>query len=101
MLRALLLLPFLLLLVIFALSNQQPVTLAMWPADVTLEVPLSIATLMIAGVFFLLGALIVWFPSLGHRHRARRAQKQVTKLETKLKAHEQAPAGVKLLAGPR
>jgi uncharacterized integral membrane protein len=101
MLRALLLAPFLLLLIAFALSNQQNVSLALWPTDVTLEVPLSIAVLAIAAVFFLLGALIVWFPALGHRLRANRAQKRAATLETKLKAYEQPDPRVKLLAGPR
>jgi uncharacterized integral membrane protein len=100
MLRLILLVPFLLLLVAFALSNQQPVALALWPFDVTLEVPLSIAVLAVAAVFFLLGAVIVWIPALGHRRRASKAQKRVATLETKLKQHE-APSGVKLLAGPR
>jgi uncharacterized integral membrane protein len=101
MLRALLLAPFLLLLIAFALSNQQPVTLGLWPIEETLELPLSIAVLAIAAVFFLLGAVIVWIPALGHRRRARRAQKRVTTLETKLKAHEPPDPRVKLLAGPR
>ncbi len=101
MLRALLLAPLLLLLIAFALSNQQPVSLGLWPIEETLEVPLSIAVLAIAAVFFLLGAVIVWVPALGHRVRAHRAQKRVTTLETKLKAHEPPDPRVKLLAGPR
>jgi uncharacterized integral membrane protein len=101
MLRVLFLAPFLLLLITFALSNQQPVSLALWPTDVSLEVPLSIAVLSVAGVFFLLGAVIVWIPALGHRRRARKAQKRVVTLETKLKQHEAPNPGVKLLAGPR
>jgi uncharacterized integral membrane protein len=101
MLRALILAPFLLLLVAFVLSNQQPVSLALWPTDVSLEVPLSIAVLAVAAVFFLLGALIVWIPALGTRRRARLAQKRVVHLETKLKAHETSNPNVKLLAGPR
>jgi uncharacterized integral membrane protein len=101
MLRALFLAPFLLILVAFALSNQQPVTLALWPTDLALEVPLSIAVLSIASLFFVLGAVIVWIPALRARRRAHLATKKVAVLETKLKAHENAGAGVKLLAGPR
>jgi putative membrane protein len=81
MLRALFLAPFLLVLIAFALSNPQPVSLALWPTDVTLEAPLSIATLVIAGVFFLLGALIVWLPGLAHRRRARVAERRARSLE--------------------
>jgi lipopolysaccharide assembly protein A len=103
MLRALLLLPFLLLLIAFAISNPQPVTLALWPTDVTLEAPLSIAVLVIAGVFFLLGGLIVWVPAVGHRMRARRAERKVSTLEAEKKAAMPTPGAPKVpaLAGPR
>jgi len=98
MLRILILTPFLLLLAAFAISNPQPVSLALWPTDVTLEAPLSIAVLIIAGVFFWLGALLVWFPALGHRRRARVAEKRSAALEAKLAAHTK---DTKLLPAPR
>ncbi len=47
--------PFLLLLVLFALSNRQPVAIGLWPTDLTWQVPLSIAVLIAAGLAFLLG----------------------------------------------
>jgi uncharacterized integral membrane protein len=102
MLRALLLAPFLLVLIAFALSNPQPVTLALWPTDVTLEAPLSIATLVMAGVFFLLGAVIVWLPALGHRRRARRAERRARALEAELAVRDKAPlvTDAPRLAGP-
>ena len=55
MLRALLLIPFLIVLVAFALSNPQHVQLALWPTDLSLEAPLSIAILAASGSFFFLG----------------------------------------------
>ncbi len=104
MLRALLLAPFLLVLIAFVLSNPQPVSLAMWPTDVTLEAPLSIATLIIAGVFFLLGAIMVWLPGLRHRRRARAAEKRAGALAAELAARDKAAAAVVTtlprLAGP-
>ena len=57
-LRALIALPFLAVLVLFALSNQQPVQIVLWPTDISLELPLSIAVLAISAVFFLAGALL-------------------------------------------
>ena len=103
MFRALLLAPFLLLLIAFALSNPQPVSLALWPTDVTLEAPLSIATLIIAGVFFLLGGLITWLPALGHRRRARVAEKRARALESELAARDKAAVVPvdRRLAGPQ
>jgi uncharacterized integral membrane protein len=101
MLRILILSPFLLLLAAFAISNPQPVSLALWPTDVTLEAPLSIAVLIIAGVFFWLGALLVWFPALAARRRAAKAEKRAVKLEARLAAHTAAPKAEKLLPAPR
>jgi uncharacterized integral membrane protein len=108
MLRILLLLPFLIVLVAFALSNQQTVTLGIWPTDLTVEAPLSISVLIAAGVFFFLGALFVWFGSVAARSRAARAERRAAALEAELKARTAAPPPgtrmnmvVPALAGPK
>jgi uncharacterized integral membrane protein len=95
MIRALILTPFLLVLVAFAISNPQHVALALWPTDVTVEVPLSIGVLAIAGVFFWLGALIVWFPGLAVRRRARVAERRVMQLESELVARDGTPVNTR------
>ena len=74
-------LPVLLLLVLFALSNTQPVRLGLWPTWYGLEAPLSAAMLIGMGVAFLLGAILVWFSELAQRRRARRAEQTVRALE--------------------
>jgi uncharacterized integral membrane protein len=74
LIRALIAAPLLLLLVLFALSNSQPVRLGLWPTDLSLEPPLSIAVLVAMGGAFLLGALILWVEALAARRRARRAE---------------------------
>jgi uncharacterized integral membrane protein len=74
LIRALIAAPLLLLLVLFALSNSQPVRLGLWPTDLKLEPPLSIAVLVAMGGAFLLGALMLWLEALAARRRARRAE---------------------------
>jgi uncharacterized integral membrane protein len=110
MLRTLLFLPFLAVLVAFALSNPQPVQLRIWPFDFyTLEIPLSLAMLAAAGFFFFLGALFVWFGSVAARGRAGRAERRAAALHAELKARDAAPAAtrnptaarVPLLAAPK
>jgi uncharacterized integral membrane protein len=91
MLRFLLLLPFLVVLVAFALSNPQPVRLGLWPTDFSVEVPVSLAILAAAGLFFFLGALFVWFGTVAARTRHRRAERRAATLEAALKAHEPPP----------
>ncbi|MGE0221763.1 MAG: LapA family protein [Acetobacteraceae bacterium] len=93
--RLLIGLPFLLLLVLFALSNTGTVHITLWPTDFALEMPLSLAMLAMTAVAFLVGGLLVWFNELGQRRRARRAEHAVRHLEAQvkeLKARLPAPA---------
>ncbi len=86
MLRLIFLAPFLIVLVVFALSNTASTTLGLWPTDLAVVTPLSVAVLVAAGLFFLLGALVTWFGTLGQARRARRAEAQVRLLEGQLAA---------------
>ena len=94
MMRLLIALPLLLLLVVFALSNKEPVRLGLWPTDYTLVLPLSLAVIGAMAVAFLAGGLLVWMSALGQRRRARRAEQTVRLLEAqvlKLKARLPPP----------
>ena len=90
--RWILLLPLLILLVLFGLSNKQEVALRLWPFDLAWVVPLSVAVLLIAGLAFLLGALTAWVASLPHRRRARRVEEAARLLEAELAEHRAAAA---------
>ncbi len=105
MFRFILLLPFLILLIVFALSNPQDTPLGLWPTDFTVEVPVSIAILVASGLFFFLGALFVWFGTVAARRRHRQAERRARALEAELKTHT-APAPITrparmALAGPK
>jgi lipopolysaccharide assembly protein A len=82
--RLLIALPLLLLLVLFALSNRQPVPLRFWPTDYSLVLPLSLAVLGGMAVAFLAGGLLVWMSTLAQRRRARRAEQTVRLLEAQV-----------------
>ena len=82
--RILLAAPLLFILILFALSNKQAVSLGIWPTDVRIELPVSIAVLGIAGLFFLFGALVAWAGTLSERTRAKRAEATVRQLEAQL-----------------
>ena len=79
MLRLILTLPFLILLVVFVLFNQTPGAMELpylsWQSSV------GVIALITAVIFFLVGALFVWFAELRQRRRARRAEQQVRTLE--------------------
>lgn len=78
--------PFLLLLVLFALSNTAPVSLGLWPTDLSVRLPLSLAILAGMAIAFLAGALLVWSEALRQRARARRAEARARLLEARLPA---------------
>jgi uncharacterized integral membrane protein len=82
--RLLILAPFLLLLVLFALSNTTPVRLGLWPTGLSLELPLSLGILGGMALAFVVGGVLVWFSELGQRRRARRAEQTVRLLEAQV-----------------
>jgi len=86
MLRALIALPFLVVLILFALSNRQPVTLSLWPTGLELTAPAAVLILVGMAGAFLLGALFVWIPALGMRHRARRFERSTRDLQAQVAA---------------
>ena len=95
MIRALIFTPLVLLLVLFALSNPQTVHLGIWPTDISVEIPLSIALMLSAAFAFVLGAVLLWFSVVGSRLRARRAEHAIRLLEAQvrdLKAKLEGPA---------
>ncbi len=84
--RLLILAPFLLLLVLFALSNTATVRVGLWPTGLSLEGPLSLVVLGGMAVAFLIGGVLVWVAELGQRRRARRAEQAVRSLEAQVQA---------------
>ena len=81
----LLAIPFLLLLLLFALSNRQMVQIALWPTDWSVDLMLSVAMLGIAAAAFLFGGLTVWLSELGRRRRLRGAERKIVLLEEQLR----------------
>ena len=82
MLRLIITLPFLILLVVFVLFNETPQ--AMLLPGYSWQSSPGVVTLISAVLFFLLGALMVWFSELRQRRRARRAEQQVRALEIQI-----------------
>jgi uncharacterized integral membrane protein len=90
--RWILLLPLLILLVLFGLSNKEEVSLHLWPFDLAWVAPLSVAVLVIGAVCFLLGASIAWSAALPARRRARRMEEAARLMEAELAEHRAAAA---------
>ena len=101
--RVLFAIPLLVILIAFALSNQQMVQLGIWPTDILLNMPVSVAVLVAAAVFFILGGFMTWSGAVAARARARRAERTVRQLEQQVEAlriRPVAPAGSSLVLPP-
>ncbi len=83
--------PFLLFLVIFALSNRATVQVGLWPTDLLLVVPLSLAVLGAGALFFVLGAFVASLSAARERRRARRAERRVLVLEREVETLRPRP----------
>jgi putative membrane protein len=87
--------PLLLLMVVFALTNRDPVRLGLFPLGyLPFEVPLSVAILAAMGLGFFLGGLRLWFTALHHRRAARRAEEAVRLLEARHQELKSRTSGV-------
>ncbi len=84
--RLVIALPILAVLISFALSNRESVQIGLWPTDVIVVVPLSIAVLVAAALTFVIGGLVVWLAEMPRRARARQAEHAVKLLEDEVKA---------------
>lgn len=89
MIRTLIAIPLIVVLIAFALSNQQPVQLGIWPTDILVDVPLSVAVLVAAAVFFVVGAFMTWTTAVAQRARARRAERQARDLRAQVDTYRQ------------
>ena len=96
LLRLLLLSPILLVLVVFALANPQPVHVVFWPFDAAYDPPASLALLGVLGVGLLLGAVMLWATTLGLRLRAQRAERACTLLEAQVRRAKLGTPGTAL-----
>ncbi len=89
MIRTLISIPLIVVLIAFALSNQQPVRVGIWPTDIQVDVPLSVAVLVAAALFFVVGAFMTWTGLVAMRGRARRAERHARELQAQLESMRQ------------
>ena len=84
MLRVIVGLIFLVVLVLFVLSNNSMLQLRILSYDVYHPVATGLVLVLFSAVAFLVGALLMWFSELKQRRRARRAEAQLRTLESRV-----------------
>jgi uncharacterized integral membrane protein len=73
-------------LALFAASNRETATLALWPLDLALQLPLYVAILGAFLIGFLCGGIAAWNSGRHSRREARRRRRRITALERELAA---------------
>ncbi len=74
-------LPFVLAIVIFALSNRGKTDLGLWPLLDPTPIPVYAVVLIAAVIGFLAGGIYAWVSGGKHRRQVRRARRQAKQLE--------------------
>ena len=82
MIRLIIVVPFLLALVVFSASNQDPQD--MWILTYSWKCSLGVLALSVGAVAFLLGAFCLWVVEFRQGRRARKAEQHVRDLEAQL-----------------
>ena len=84
---------------VFALSNREFVTIDLWPFERTWSPRLSLVVLYALGTGFVAGMVFMWFNSGGTRdkkrryhHRARHLERELAYVKRKLAEHDRKPA---------
>jgi len=73
--------PLTLLVVIFAVANQQVVTIDLWPFELSYSLPLFVLVAVSLVVGFLIGAVVMWVSAGRVRNKARESYYKASSLE--------------------
>lgn len=75
-----------LVLVLFAVSNRETVSVTLWPLPSALELPLYLVVLGTLVIGFFAGQLVTWIGGWRWRREARRSRERIAQLERELEA---------------
>ena len=81
--------PVAIIIVSFAVTNREAVTLGLFPLPFELTLPIYIVVLVPLAVGIILGGLIAWFSAGRHRQRARERGAEVERLSSEVRRHRE------------
>jgi|SRR5579862_6975415 len=73
-----------LILLVFAITNRQTMTLDLWPLPLAFDWPVCVVVLMTLAFGFLVGEFVAWLNGHRWRREARRLKRRVEELERDL-----------------
>ncbi len=74
-------LPLIVVAVVFAIANREPITLDLWPLEASPRLPLFVILLACVAFGLAVGGLATWLSAAPARQRARQARRRVAELE--------------------
>lgn len=89
-----------LVLILFAVTNRETVSVGLWPLANRVEAPLYLIVLGMLLLGFVVGQLVTWIGGWRWRREARRSRERIAILERELEAARTRPAAVRLPADP-
>jgi uncharacterized integral membrane protein len=84
------------LLIPFALSNREPVSLGVWPLPFLIDLPLYLLVALLLLIGFVAGAAVTWIAGRRKRRELKRRRRRIEALERELvaaRSHLQDQAG--------
>jgi uncharacterized integral membrane protein len=89
-------------LILFAISNREAVSVALWPLPALVEMPLYLVLLGTLLLGFIVGELAGWIGGWRWRREARRGRERIAMLEREVEAErtQRAAARAPLVAIP-
>jgi uncharacterized integral membrane protein len=84
--------PIVILVLLFAVSNREPITLRLLPFPLDLTMPIWLLTLIVLFVGFLLGAIVTWIGDRRRRRETRLLIRRAAELEQSLAAAQKQAA---------
>jgi uncharacterized integral membrane protein len=81
-------------LILFAVSNRETVSVGLWPLPAAVELPLYLMVLGMLLVGFVAGELVGWIGGWHWRREARRSRERIAMLERELEAERAHPVAV-------
>ncbi|HXP05879.1 MAG TPA: lipopolysaccharide assembly protein LapA domain-containing protein [Stellaceae bacterium] len=89
-------------LILFAISNRETVSVALWPLSALIELPLYLVLLATLLVGFVIGELTGWIGGWRWRREARRSRERIAMLEREIETERthRAASRIALTAAP-
>jgi uncharacterized integral membrane protein len=75
-----------LLLILFAVSNRETVSVGLWPLPALVELPLYLVVLGTLIIGFFVGELVAWISAWRWHREARRSRERIAVLQSELDA---------------